>query len=373
MNTFLKTVLPVLLLILGILAAGTYFFLKRPPFGGVPAGAALEKCQASPHYADGQFHNLIDTPQLTEGVTMSSMMVDYFFSFPPRLRPSSPLPAVRTDLTALPEQDGIVWFGHSSFLLQLNGKKILVDPVFSDYAAPVFFSTRAFDTAVSYTPEDMPDIDYLVISHDHWDHLDYRSVTALQSRIGKVVCGLGVGSHFLRWGFAPGQIIEGDWFEKLEAEAGLTIHFVPARHFSGRGLKRDGTLWTAFVLETPERKIFYSGDSGYGPHFADIGNRFGGFDVAIMQNGQYDIQWKYIHMTPEEAMRATTDDLKAAALLPVHAGRFSIARHAWDDPFRRIASAAEGQDIRLMTPKMGEWVDLTDPRQTFSRWWEGID
>ena len=373
MKKILTRAMLVLLAFLAILGAGIYAFLQFPEFGKLPDGEALERIKKSPHYSNGRFNNLIDTPQLTEGVGYPSMLVDYFFSSESRLKPATPLPAVKTDLSAIAaDQDGIVWFGHSSFFMQMNGIRILVDPVFSDYASPVSFSTRAFDTAVRYTPEDMPDIDYLIISHDHWDHLDYRTVTALKNRIGKVICGLGVGSHFRYWGFAPEKIIEGDWFETLEPEQDFVVHVLPARHFSGRGLRQNGTLWAAYVLETPGRRVFYSGDSGYGPHFTDIGRHFGEFDMAIMSNGQHDVLWKYIHMTPEEVMQAT-EDLQARALLPVHAGRFSIARHAWDEPFKRIAAASQGKNIRLITPMIGEWVNMAGQEHVSVHWWEGIE
>ncbi len=363
----------VLLVVFGLLAAALFVFLRQPQFGAFPEGARLERVERSPHHADGSFHNLVPTPQLTEGVGYAAMLKEYLFDAKPRLQPSRPLPAVKTDLRALDKGgDVLVWFGHSSFFMRLDGKTFLVDPVFNDHASPFPFSTRAFAGTTLYAPEDMPKIDYLIVSHDHWDHLDYRTVTALKPDIGKVVCALGVGAHLERWGFAPETILEADWFETLELEPGLAIHALPARHFSGRDLRRDRTLWVAFVVETSERRIFYSGDSGYGPHFAEIGQRFAGFDLAILENGQYDEKWKYIHMMPEEAVRAA-EELKAKSLLPVHAGKFAIANHPWDEPFRRIAEASKGKAVRLLTPKIGEPVRIADDTQAFSSWWEGVE
>ena len=158
----------------------------------------------------------------------------------------------------------------------------------------------------------------------------------------------------------------------LEPVAGLRVHVLPARHYSGRMLTRNKTLWVAFALESTQRRLFFSGDSGYGPHFREIGERFGGFDLVALDMGQYDQRWAYIHMTPEEAARAA-DDLRTRTLLPAHVGRFSIARHAWDEPFERIATASEGKSYRLSTPRIGEPLDLRDEGQQFSRWWVPSD
>jgi len=207
---------------------------------------------------------------------------------------------MKTDFKTLDKgKDVVVWLGHSSYFMQLGGKRILIDPVFSSSAAPVSFANKAFNGTNLYTAEDMPEIDYLLISHDHWDHLDYPTVIALKPKVKNVVCGLGVGSYFEDWGFEPILIHEADWFTVLEFEDGLIIHVLPSRHFSGRLFTRNKTLWTGFALVTPDRRVFYSGDGGYGPHFKQIGEMFNGFDLVIMENGQYDKNWPYIHMMPE--------------------------------------------------------------------------
>jgi L-ascorbate metabolism protein UlaG (beta-lactamase superfamily) len=215
----------------------------------------------------------------------------------------------------------------------------------------------------------MPDIDCLVISHDHWDHLDHDTVVALRPRIKAVVCPLGVGAILEDWGFDPARIHEADWNQDVRLAQDFTVHVLPARHFSGRWLTRNKTLWAGFLLETPGRKVFYSGDSGYGPHFAEIGERFGGVDLAIMEDGQYDPAWKNIHMMPEEAAKGA-EDLRAKAIMPVHSGRFTISNHAWDDPYKRLAAVSEGKAFRLLTPRIGEAVDMGQPALRFARWWE---
>jgi L-ascorbate metabolism protein UlaG (beta-lactamase superfamily) len=256
--------------------------------------------------------------------------------------------------------------------MHLGGKRILIDPVFSAYAAPVSFVNKAFDGTNQYTAEDMPEIDYLLISHDHWDHLDYPTVTALKPKIKNVICGLGVGTYFEDWGFDPKLIYETDWFTVLKFADAFTIHVLPARHFSGRLFSRNKTLWTGFALVTPECRVFYSGDGGYGPHFKQIGEMLNGFDIVIMENGQYDKNWPYIHMMPEEVAMAT-EELKAKALLPGHAGRFAIANHPWDEPFERITKASQNKHYRLLTPMIGEAVDFDNQQQPFSRWWKNVE
>ncbi len=210
-----------------------------------------------------------------------------------RPKPKTPVPSVKTDLKALdPDKDIVVWLGHSSYFLQLNGARVLIDPVFSTYAAPFSFANRAFAGSSIYSADDMPEIDYLLITHDHWDHLDYDSVKALQQKVRHIVVPLGVGSHLKYWGFSDAVIHETDWFDELRLDNGdLVIHTLPARHFSGRLFTRNRTLWAGYALITPTRRLFFSGDSGYGPHFRQIGQKFGGFDFVALDTGQYDARW----------------------------------------------------------------------------------
>ena len=343
----------------------------QPKIGPLPQGQRLERIKASPNYSDGAFRNQVPTATLTSNKGQLATMWDFLFVPKQRLRPDHPLPMLKADLKALAakQADALVWLGHSSFFLRLGGKSVLIDPVFGSYAAPFFFLNRAFDGDYPYAPDGLPDIDLLVISHDHWDHLDHDTLVALRGRITAIVCPLGVGAILEDWGFDPARIHEADWNQDVRLARGFTVHVLPARHFSGRWLTRNKTLWAGFLLETPDRKVFYSGDTGYGPHFAEIGERFGGVDLAILENGQYDPSWKNIHMMPEEAARAAAD-LRAKALVPMHSGRFSISNHAWDDPYKRLAAASAGQPFRLLTPPIGEVVDMNNPAQRFASWWE---
>lgn len=249
----------VFLAVAALLVAAIALFMNRPEFGRAPRGERLERIWRSPNYRDGAFRNRHATPQLTSGKGWWATMYDFLFERKERNRPDHALPAVKTDLKALdPKENLLVWFGHSSYLIQADGLRILVDPVF-ETASPVPFFNRPFEGTDLYKPEDMPGIDLLVITHDHWDHLDYGTVTKLRDRTGRVVCPLGVGEYFEYWGFDPQRITELDWGEQAALGGGFTVYCRPARHFSGRTFRANWTLWASFVVETPSQRIFLGG------------------------------------------------------------------------------------------------------------------
>jgi L-ascorbate metabolism protein UlaG (beta-lactamase superfamily) len=250
--------------------------------------------------------------------------------------------------------------------MQLAGKKFLVDPVLSGNASPFNFTTKSFPGTDTYTADDFPAIDYLILSHDHWDHLDYNILLKLKSKIKKIVTGLGTGAHLERWGFSSSLIHELEWNEEF-VFGDLRITSVPARHFAGRGFKRNQALWSSFVLSLPGHKIFIGGDSGYDSHFKTIGQSFGPFDLAILECGQYNKSWKHIHMMPEEVVLAA-EDLNARVLLPVHWGKFVLALHDWDEPIKRVMAEAQKRNMPVIHPMIGEKVVLKT-NQHFSRWW----
>lgn len=350
-----------------ILAVVIFFTLRK--VGGSPEGARLSALMRSPNYSEGSFHNQVPIPEMLNGGASISGFVKFFFQPRVNSEPSNPLPTVKTNLKALDlSKDVVIWLGHSSYFMALGGKTFLIDPVLSAYASPFFFSIRAFKGTTLYSFDDMPHIDFLLISHDHWDHLDYDTVMGLKPKIGRIITGLGVGAHFASWGFSEKMITEADWDTTLKFDGGIAIHVLPARHYSGRWMEKKRTLWVSFVVETPLRRIYYSGDSGYGPHFAAIGARFGKFDLALLDSGQYNEAWKNVHMNPEQAIQAAMD-LNAVGALPSHAGRFSIAYHSWNEPFERFVKAGEGKPLRIVTPRIGEVVDLENSGQHFSRWW----
>ncbi len=325
----------------------------------------------SPNYKNGQFQNINPTPALTEGVSYTSVLKEFFFRKKPNRIPASTLPAQKTDLFKLdPSADVLVWFGHSSYFLQVDGKRFLVDPVLSGNASPLKFTTRSFAGSDRYTVDDIPAIDYLIITHDHWDHLDHDTVVKLIPKVGKVITGLGVGAHLEHWGYSPSVISEMDWNDEILLEQGYTINSAPARHFSGRTFKRNTTLWSSFILTTPSSRLYIGGDSGYDNHFKAIGDKFGPFDLVILENGQYDKNWKYIHMQPEEVVRAA-QDLKAKCLLPVHWSKFALSNHAWNEPINRVTREAENRNMEILYPMIGEALYF---KQTFTgnRWWDSI-
>ncbi|GAB3834238.1 MBL fold metallo-hydrolase [Pontibacter rugosus] len=346
----LMSVLVVILAVILVLVLAVYLFMQQPQFGSIPTGPRLERVKNSPNYKNGQFQNLNPTPMLTEGASYFTMMKEFLLGDKASRTPSDSLPGKKIDLLNLnPEEDIIVWFGHSSYFMQLAGKKFLVDPVLSGSASPVKFTTRSFKGSDRYMPADLPDIDYLFITHDHWDHLDYETVEALEPKVKKVITGLGVGAHLERWGYNADKIIEKDWNEEILLEKDFRVNTAPARHFSGRGFKRNVSLWMSYVLTTPTKRIYMGGDSGYDSHFKTIGERFGPFDLVILENGQYDKSWKYIHMMPEEVVQAAKD-LHAKQLFPAHWGKFSLSNHAWNEPIKRLTEEARKRICLYYTP-----------------------
>ena len=358
-----------LFVIAGIAVVG-FLFLQHPKFGKKPSDNRLERIKQSPNYKNDAFQNLNETPSLSEDATFIKMFRDFFSA--KNKRPPGKIPSVKTDLRKLPpDEDVLVWFGHSSYFMQIDGKKFLIDPVFSGNASPFSFMVKAFEGTDIYSAEDIPEIDYLFITHDHWDHLDYKTIMKLKPKINKIITGLGVGSHFERWGFEESTIIERDWDAEIKLEDGFTVFTATSRHFAGRGLQRNNTLWSSFVLKTPAYKIFIGGDSGYDSHFVDIGKKFNGFDLAVLENGQYDASWKYIHMMPDEVLKAAKE-LNAKRLFPVHSGKFALANHAWDEPLKKITALNKNAGVPLVTPMIGEKVLFNRSDQKFVRWWENV-
>ena len=372
MKRILKKVMLITLIIIAALGIITFAYMQHPKFGKLPTGERLDLIKKSPNYKDGKFVNFSHTPQMTEGVSYTGALYEYLFVKAERKSPSEALPSVKTDLKSLPiDQDILIWFGHSSYFIQIDGKRILADPVFSGNASPVPGTSKSFKGTDIYTVEDLPEIDYLFISHDHYDHLDYETIKALKAKTKKVICGLGVGAHLEHWGYPVENIIEKDWNEEVDLHDGFIVYTTPARHFSGRGLRSNKSLWMSYVLQTPTMKLFIGGDSGYDTHYAEIGNKFGPLDLAILDMGQYDKKWKYIHHMPEEIFKVAKD-LKAKRIFPVHNSKFDIANHAWDEPLVSVTDLNKTENVPLITPMIGETVNLKDGQQQFKQWWVGV-
>jgi L-ascorbate metabolism protein UlaG (beta-lactamase superfamily) len=359
----------IFLFILIVLFVLVVVFIRQPQFGKLPKGERLERIKLSPHYKNNAFQNFSNTPSLSEGETFFRVLKKWLFSDKSIIKPGIPVPSIKTNLHEIDiSRNVLVWFGHSSYYIQVDGKRILVDPVLHGSASPLPGGTKAFPGADIYKVEDIPPIDFLFITHDHWDHLDYKTVTGLKPKIDKIICSLGTGAHLEHWGFTPASFIEKDWNETIDMGDGFSAFTTPARHFSGRSLWRNKSMWASYVFQTPNHKIFIGGDSGYDSHFAEIGKKFGPFDLAILENGQYNESWKYIHMMPEEVIKAAID-LDARKLLPVHSGKFALSIHSWDEPLSRI-TAVPNQELKIVTPMIGETLDLDDTEQVFTKWWE---
>jgi L-ascorbate metabolism protein UlaG (beta-lactamase superfamily) len=365
----LKKMLLFTLIMLVVAALGTYLFLQTAVFGAAPAEARLARIQQSKHYRDGAFQNTEPTDVMRHEASYWDMVFD-FFRKPADVEPTQPLPTVKTDLTALPiTETTIVWFGHSSYLIQAGRNTVLVDPVLSGHASPVSLFGKAFSGTDVYNVPDLPPIDLLVLTHDHYDHLDYETLTALRPKIKQVVTSLGVGAHLARWGYDMARVTELDWDETTNLSEGFALTAVPARHFSGRGIRRGQTLWSAFVMNLNGERFFLGGDSGYGPHFRSIGQQYGPFDLALLECGQYGRDWPSIHMFPNEVALAAKD-LGTKVLMPIHWGKFALAFHPWAEPIRQLTAALDPTDsIRLTTPRIGELVRLNHALPQ-SQWWE---
>ena len=336
-------------------------------FGSNPEGDRLQRIKNSPNYRDGSFKNVEETSVNPNDVSMFTILKKMIFR-PSSVRPSSELPNVKVDLKTLDRvKPQLVWFGHSSYLLQIKKYKVLVDPVFSGNASPFRFFGKAFAGADNFDAEDLPDIDLLILSHDHYDHLDYPTIKKLIPKVRKIATSLGVGAHLETWGVKNDKITEFDWWESFEIDKEVNLTATPSRHFSGRSFKRAQTLWSSFVLDVFGYRIFIGGDSGYDGSFRKIGERFGPFDLALLECGQFGKYWPQIHMFPEQTVQAALD-LNTKKAIPVHWGKFVLSYHPWNIPIQRFVLAAENAGLNYISPRLGEPVDFTSNYKQ-EPWW----
>jgi len=353
------------LLVFGLLVM---YVLSWPDFGGSAEGERLTRMQeaAAWNAEDGGFANDPPPPDPDLGVNLAEMTGDQV------RQPPGPFP-VLTPRFSEPAAPGLraTWFGHATVLVELDGRRLMTDPILSDHAfaieavAPERFNPPPVALA------DLPPIDVVTISHDHFDHLDMATIQHLAAGGSHFFVGLGIGAHLERWEVAAHQIHELDWWETAE-HAGLTIHCTPARHYSGRTSMGNPTLWASWVVEGPEHRVYHSGDTGYAPHFSEIAQRKGPLDLAFIKIGDYgdDLAWETIHMVPEDSVRAH-QDLGATTLFPIHWGTFQLSYHPWDAPIERATKAAAAQGVDLVTPRLGETYAHGEPFES-SRWWESL-
>jgi len=323
--------------------------------------------QASDHYSNGRFRNLIPTSSLSKDKRFGNVLMDRLRR-PRSVIPSNVLPSVKTDLKQFSsDSPSVIWFGHSSYLIVCKGVRILIDPVFSGHASPFSGMVRAFKGADVYMPDDFPGIDYLIITHNHYDHLDRKTITALLPKVRRVYTSLGVGKY-LPLNSSDKPVTEMDWWETQQLQDGISLTATPARHFSGRGLIQNESLWSSFVLQLFDHRLFLGGDSGYGPHFRMIGEKYGPFDLALLECGQYNLSWHDIHLLPEETAQAAKD-LNTRVLMPVHWAKFALANHPWNEPPARLLIKANELDVKVTTPLIGEPV-IVDGFYPSTQWWD---
>ncbi len=346
------------------------FYRFYTPFGGRPNKTRRSRARSSENHRDGRFINSIPTSMAMQKGDLRSMLRDQLKKNPAR-RPAQPLHIASVGtLASLPRQSAqVTWLGHATMLVYIHGKAILCDPIFSKAASPFrFVGPKRYAAHKPLRLEDLPPVDAVCISHDHYDHLDYATIKKLKHTARHFFVPLGVGAHLERWGVTPARITELDWWEEAQFE-GLTLACTPARHFSGRTLTdRFRTLWCSWVITDGRTKLFFSGDTGYGPHFKKIGTTYGPFDLTMLECGQYDRRWSTIHMQPEQTAAAQRD-LHGRVLLPMHWGAFTLAFHSWTEPVERVLKAAAAKKLQVTTPALGNTITVGGP-YPHDQWWK---
>ncbi|WP_234414259.1 MBL fold metallo-hydrolase [Paenibacillus sp. CAA11] len=365
----MNTAIVVTLILAALWGVGYAAMVLYPPFGGKPDQERMEQAAKSLPYIDGKFTNPMPPPEAS-GFGSSMLLLWDFIKRDPLRRPQGQLQVRTWAPLAYSERErtAITWLGHSASILEMDGKLLLLDPMLGRYPSSIPFIGGKRYGGLPVAPEEMPLIDLVLMSHDHYDHLDYRTIRKLKDKVGCFLVPLGVGAHLQRWGIDSSQIEELDWWEESEYD-GLKLACTPARHSSGRRLRdRDTTLWCSWAIQGESRRIFFSGDSGYDKHFAEIGRKYGPFDAALMECGQYDRRWSAVHMTPEQTIQAHLD-VRGGLLLPVHWAAFTLALHPWTEPVERAIQAAKQKGVTITTPEIGEKVILGEAPYPVSAWW----
>jgi L-ascorbate metabolism protein UlaG (beta-lactamase superfamily) len=364
------------ILLLITCVTGVLFIFINPQFGR-KANAGQKKTYALlPNYKDGKFINR-EKIEMEMSIRSFSKMFSEMLSPDPNVNPKSNVEVVNFDSNFLETKEDsineIIWLGHSSFLIRLNGKTILLDPVFSEKTGPhSFFGRKKFNNQMPIDLIHIPHVDAIFISHDHYDHLDYYSIVNLKDKTDSFFVPLGVGNHLKSWKVDENKIKEFNWWDEGSFEE-IEFAFTPSRHMSGRGFTdQSATLWGSWVLKGQNKSIYFSGDGGYGEHFKEIGEKYGPFDIGLMECGQYNKLWADVHMMPEESVQAGID-VKAKIIIPIHWGSYRLANHAWTEPVERFSLKAKELEISTLTPRIGENIDLNHENsiQT-TEWWEEL-
>ncbi len=361
------------ILIVVFILAYFAFVNYYPSFGGDVSEDRQKVYASSRQFRDGLFKNTKDVPKETSFWEMLSIARKFFFEKVENGRPEKEPPMHRVDsVEVVTHESGtrLVWFGHSAFLLQMEGKTVLLDPMLGPVPAPhPMMGSKRFNPELPISIEKLPHIDAVLISHDHYDHLDYESIKKLKDKVDQFYVPLGVGVHLEAWGVSKDSIHEMDWWQDTKF-GNLEFVCTPAQHFSGRKMNNgQSTLWASWVIKSQEERIFFSGDSGYSNHFKEIGEAHGPFDFAMLECGQYNKLWPDIHMFPEETAQAGMD-LRAKTIMPIHWGGFKLALHSWTDPIERVSKKANSLGIPLIAPEIGSIISLDSiQNQELRPWW----
>ncbi len=365
-----------MLAIVTILAiAVTLFLYLSPQFGGKPTAAQLVHYQNSGYYKEGIFVNPTPTFMEMGFGKLMTILGDYIKGIPNH-KPNANITVQPLDSLSIVQSPDtlprVTWFGHSAFLLETNGKNLLIDPMLGESPSPLpALGSKRYSASLPIEIEKLPQIDAVIISHDHYDHLDYGSIMQLKDKVKAFYTPLGVGAHLLAWGVDPTKIKELNWWEEVKHKE-ITLVATPARHFSGRGLTdRFKTFWCSWVIMLPNHRIYFSGDGGYAPHFREIGEKYGPFDFAMMECGQYDERWNEIHMMPEETIQAAID-VKANMTMPIHWGAFSLALHSWTEPIERASKKAAEMGVAIATPVIGQTFEVGTAAYPQEQWWKAF-
>lgn len=362
----------VVLLILGFgLPYGYFYFKKNPQFGGKLTKEEKQRLKKSLQWKDGIFKNQSKTTMEMSLTSLPGLIRESVKGRKNR-NPKDAIPVVPFDKDLFLPNDvpKFIWYGHSTLLLQINNRNLLIDPMFGEDASPVGpIRTKRFSKDVLGIIEELPQIDAILMTHDHYDHLDFESIRILKQKVKTFLVPLGVGRHLEHWGLDRSCITEFDWWQESHF-LDLHIIFTPSRHFSGRGVfDRTKSLWGGWIIQSIKHKVFWSGDGGFDTHFKLIGERFGPFDWGFIECGQYNQRWHQIHMYPEEAVQAALDaNVKMA--IPVHWGAFTLALHHWKDPISRFTKRANEIEQKYLVPKPGEIIirGITHSKP----WWESL-
>lgn len=362
--------------VLIIVIVGVLFVNFNPEFGGSPTEEKSKEYSKSINYKEGVFQNKTKVEMsFTFGQYVE--MILKFFGTQPNTVPSKLLPVSKLNQSDIENYRNnyprVIWYGHSAILLQIENKNILIDPMFGDVPAPhPWLGKSRFTEGLPLEIEQMPRVDAVLFSHDHYDHLDYGTIIKLKDKVDNFYVPLGLGNHLLKWGIEAERIKEMDWWSETKFD-NLTFACTPAQHFSGRGISdRNSTLWASWVIKSDSTSIYFSGDSGYNTHFNEIGEKYGPFDFAMMECGQYNQQWKQIHMMPEETVQAGID-LRARLIMPIHWGAFKLAFHTWTDPVERLEKESKRLGLPITTPIIGVPIVLSNPPVApHDKWWESI-